>query len=319
MLWDDYHFGRVRRIWDSDQAWSAFPKKGLPCPKKELPTLDPSPPMLAIRRSARLPMTHGLLLQLTTRISRIGIAGANVASNADSGATSPAPPNSDSDRFVKGVLGSVLGYGKVTAGVNIVVAGTGFERSMPDFRAAIVVDTGIPKWYDVDLQVHSSHSSDLMDLGISTCRPESGDASLDPVEDVFWQPLASIFHWPWVSGDGLPAFPSGFGVCSDSRSCEFRSRSEYVRRPAGMVLPWTRLSCARGWVASWIHSVQERGSIYVSGDQNSDESDPGVRPYWFSITVGLGILVGMSMVGFFSTAMVVSLTDYNGQMSSSMG
>ena len=137
-----------------------------------------------------------------------GVAGDSVASNADSGATSqvlkvPAPPNSDSDRFGKGVLQSVSGYGKVTAGVNIAVASTGFERPLPDFSAAIVADTGIPKWYDVDLQVHSSHSSDLMDLGISTCRPESGDAN--PTEDVFWLPLESLFHWPWVSGDGFPA------------------------------------------------------------------------------------------------------------------
>ena len=106
----------------------------------------------------------------------------------------------------QGVLRSVSGYGKVTSGVNIAVAGTGFDRSMPDFRAAIVADTGIPKWYDVDSQVHSFHSSDLMDLGILTCRPKSGDASLDPAEDIFRRTLASLSPWPWVSGDGFPAF-----------------------------------------------------------------------------------------------------------------
>ena len=62
-----------------------------------------------------------------------GVAGSNVASNADSGAT--APPNSDFDCFVKGVFGSDSGYGKVTAGVN--VAGTGFERPMPGFHLGI--------------------------------------------------------------------------------------------------------------------------------------------------------------------------------------
>ena len=41
-------------------------------------------------------------------------------------------------------------------------------------------------------------------------------------------------------------------------------------------------------MASRVRCVQERGSISVPGDQNSEDSDPEVRPHWFINHSGFG-------------------------------